>query len=170
MLRHMRDTGSQRPVTLLYSNKTESDIVFRDELAEMQAAQQPPLRIVHVISRPGDSSPEERGHLDGEKLDRLLGEEFRDKGFYLCGPAALTKQVIAALRQRKVPRHCIHAESFSLLEDTSPNSSRSVRRRRATVVSAFVALFLIVVIAAMRAGGVSSSGGHGHDAHSHSHK
>ena len=70
MLRHMRDTGSQRPVTLLYSNKTESDIVFRDELAEMQAAQQPPLCVVHVISRPGDSSPEERGHLDEEKLDR----------------------------------------------------------------------------------------------------
>ena len=162
MLRHLRDTESQRPVTLLYANKTEEDIVFRDELAEMQAARQPPLRVVHVISRSDESCREERGHIDEEKLGRLLGEDLTGKGFYVCGPAALTKQVVAALRQQKVPLHCIHAESFSLLEDTAPTSSRSVQRKRATVVTVFVTLLLVVAVATMRYGGTSSPVGHGH--------
>ena len=36
MLRHIRDTRAERTVTLLYANTSESDIVFRDELAEME--------------------------------------------------------------------------------------------------------------------------------------
>jgi len=169
MLRHMRDTGSQRPVTLLYGNRTESDIVFRAELAAMQAAQQPPLRVVHVISRPDESCSEEQGHIDAAKLERLLGEDLSGTGFYVCGPAALSKQVAAVLRQRKVPLQRIHAESFSLLEDTAPTSSRSIQRKRATLVTVFVTLMLAVAVAAMRYGGTASPGGHGHSGGGHGH-
>ena len=39
-LRHMRDTQADRRVLLLYANRTESDIVFREELARMEAGDQ----------------------------------------------------------------------------------------------------------------------------------
>ncbi|HCO23925.1 hypothetical protein F1728_19510 [Gimesia benthica] len=173
MLRHMRDTGSQRPVTLLFANKTESDIVFHDELAKMQAAQQPPLRVVHIISRPDESCTKERGHIDVEKLDRWLGDDLTGKGYYICGPASLTKQVAKALRQCKVPQDRMHAESFSLLEDTAPVTWRSVQRSWATVVMVCVTLVLVVVAAVMRADGTTSPDDHGEhspakSAHSHS--
>lgn len=167
MLRHMRDTGSQRAVTLLYGNTTESDIVFPAELAEIVTVSQPPLRVVHVISRPDESCSEEQGHIDAAKLERLLGEDLSGTGFYVCGPAAMSKQVAAVLRQRKVPLQRIHAESFSLLEDTAPTSSRSIQRKRATVITVFVTLTLAVAVAAMRSGGTASPGGHGHSGGGH---
>ena len=74
-LRHMRDTQAERRVLLLYSNKTESDIVFREELARMEeeAGRGPELQVVHVLSRPGEAWSGEKGHLDREKLARLCG-------------------------------------------------------------------------------------------------
>ena len=43
-LRHMRDTQADRRVLLLYSNKTENDIVFREELAQIEAGTNPSCR------------------------------------------------------------------------------------------------------------------------------
>ena len=50
MPRHMRDTGSTAPVALLYANKDEEHIAFREELSEMQSAGRPPLQVIHVLS------------------------------------------------------------------------------------------------------------------------
>lgn len=169
MLRHMGSVGSKLPVTLLYGNKTEADIVFRGELDEMQAAQQPPLRVVHVLSDANESWAGERGHVDGKLLNQLLSDDLSNTGFYVCGPAGMTQQVVPALRRQKVPRRNIHTESFSLTEDTSPTSARSVWRKCVTALFVAVILALIVGVAVMRAGGTTESGDGHEPAHGHSH-
>ncbi len=167
MLRYMRDIGDRRPVTLIYGNKTEADIVFRSELDDMQTTQKPTLRVEHVLSAADEPWPGESGHIDGKMLNRLLGGDLMKTGFYVCGPAAMTDQVVTALRHQKVPRHRLHAESFSLTEDTAPTSARSVFRKWMTAILVVTMVAVTVTMAGIRAGGSEATGdGHGH---SHSH-
>ena len=113
MLRHMRDTQSKRRVLLLYANKTETDIVFRGELASMEAGECIGLKVVHILSQPGDSWSGETGHVDRDKLSSLCGNNV-GKAFYVCGPRAMTEEVIKNLRNLGVADTRIHTERFSL--------------------------------------------------------
>ncbi|EMI29068.1 ferredoxin reductase family protein [Rhodopirellula europaea] len=168
MLRHMRDTGSQKHVRFLFANKTAADIVFADELAQMQATQSPPLTLTHVLSNADESWSGERGHIDAEKIERLLGEIESTTGVYVCGPAAMTKQVIEGLQDRGVSHRQIHTESFSLAHDTAPTSAGSLWRRRLTVATALMVVVLVGAVALWRADGASAGNGHQHS-HGHSH-
>ena len=165
MLRHMRDTGDRRPVTLIYGNKTEADIVFRSELDDMQSTQKPTLRVEHVLSAPDEPWPGENGHVDGKLLNRLLGGDLMKTGFYVCGPAAMTGQVVTALQHQQVPHRNLHTESFSLTEDTAPTSARSIVRKWVTALTVVLAVILVIAAAGKRAGGTEEAG----DSHEHSH-
>ncbi|MBM3497283.1 MAG: oxidoreductase [Armatimonadetes bacterium] len=113
MIRHLRATGEQRDVLLIYGNRTEEDIAFRQELAEIEAGGVPRLRVAHVLSRPDDSWTGEQGHIDGEKISRLCGE-VTGKGFYVCGPPSMLRDTLRALRALGVPRSRVHYEHFAL--------------------------------------------------------
>jgi predicted ferric reductase len=113
MLRHLRGSWDRRRIQLLYANRTEADIVFRDELAQMEAVRAPALRVTHVLSRAGDEWTGERGRLDAERLRRLVGEA-AGKAFYVCGPPAMTRDVMRALKSLGVPRRRLHYEYFAL--------------------------------------------------------
>ena len=73
-LRHLRDTGARRRVLLLYANRGEADIVFREELDRMAGAEAPQVEVVHILTRPDGNWPGESGRLDREKLRRLCGD------------------------------------------------------------------------------------------------
>jgi len=113
MIRHMRSSGADRDVLLIYGNRTEADIVFRDELSTLEASGRPRLRVVHVLSRPSGSWEGETGRIDRERIARLCGEVI-GKGFYVCGPRAMMRDVLRALRAVGVPRSRIHYEHFDL--------------------------------------------------------
>lgn len=114
MLRHIKDTRADRKVTLLYSNTTENDIVFRSELAEMERVGVAGLKVIHVLSRPSQEWQGERGRLDGHKLSALLSSEAATRAFYLCAPAELMEPAIKTLRAIGVPARRIHFERFNL--------------------------------------------------------
>lgn len=114
MLRHIRDTRAERTVTLLFSNTNEKDIVFREELAEMEHDGVAGLKVVHVLSRPSDEWKGERGRLDEDKIKRFAGPELVRCAFYLCAPPGLLDQTIRILRKAHVPAASIHFERFQL--------------------------------------------------------
>lgn len=114
MLRHIRDTRSNRSVTLLYANTCESDIVFRDELAEMERDGTAGLKVVHVLSKPSNEWKGERGRLDEEKIKRHAGPELTRRSFYLCAPQGLMQLATRTLRKANVPAARIHFERFNL--------------------------------------------------------
>jgi ferredoxin-NADP reductase len=113
MIRHMHTAGAERDVLLIYGNRTEEDIVFRRELADIAASGKPRLRAVHVLSRPSSAWDGETGRIDREMIARLCGE-VTSKGFYVCGPRGMMRDVIRALRDLGVPRSRIHYEHFDL--------------------------------------------------------
>lgn len=113
-LRHLRDTEAERRVLLLYANRDEDNIVFREELAQMEAGGRPDLKVVHILSRPGATWQGERGHLDHEKLARLGGGRLATSAFWLCCPPPMIKSLVAILRDLGVPYGRISYEFFSL--------------------------------------------------------
>lgn len=114
MLRHMRSIDARHRVLLLYGNRTEKDILFREELEQMEAAAHPPLTVVHVLSEPDAPWDGETGYLDPEKLQRLCGADLSDKSFYICGPPPMSESVLRALRAIGVPAWHLHHEHFAL--------------------------------------------------------
>ncbi len=116
MLRHMRDIKDTRSVLLLYGNPDTGSIVFRRELDEIAEGGNPGLKVVHVLSQPGEGWTGERGIIDGEKISRYCGQDLSSKTFYVCGPPPLITGVITALRERGVSHHQIRVEIFSFLD------------------------------------------------------
>jgi ferredoxin-NADP reductase len=99
-----------KEVKLLFANRSEKDIPFRDELDEL-AQRIPQLRIVHVLSRPDESWPGYRGHIDEELLaQEISGPESRR--YYLSGPPSLGESMRRLLVGRGVDQGSIIMEQF----------------------------------------------------------
>jgi predicted ferric reductase len=113
-LRHMRDTGADRRVLLLYANKTEADIVFEGELDRMAGQDKPRVEVVHILTRPGSDWRGETGRLDREKLKRFCGNRLEKSTFFLCCPPPMIKSLVGILTGLGVPLPRISYEYFSL--------------------------------------------------------
>jgi predicted ferric reductase len=114
MLRHMRDSATDREVLLLYANNTEEDIAFRSELNAIASQAPPRLRVVHVLSRAGEGWRGERGRIDRAMIGKKVTGELVAKTFYLCGPPPMMTAVIATLFDLGIPSHRIRSERFAL--------------------------------------------------------
>ena len=111
MLRHVAATGDDRPVTLIWGNRREEDIVYRQELDSLAAGRMN-LRIHHVLSEQ-ESWPGSTGFVDAPLLGRVLaGGELAGQVF-LCGPPVMMASVSRSLRSMNVPRRRIHTERFA---------------------------------------------------------
>lgn len=114
MLRHIRDTRAKRTVTLVYANRTEADIVFREELAELQAARVADLKVIHVLSDAPAEWSGRRGRIDRDLLVLTCGPNLEAKAFYVCAPVPLMRRVTSDLAALGVSPVRIHFERFSL--------------------------------------------------------
>ena len=113
-LRYMHAIQAERRILLLFVNKTEADIVFREELAYMEANPQPELKVVHILSRASEAWQGERGHLDREAIMRLAGDRLSTAMFFLCCPPPMTRSLWRLLKGMGVPAERISYEYFSL--------------------------------------------------------
>ena len=113
-LRHMHDTGADRRVLLLYSNKSEADIVFKEELDGMAGGEKPNLQVVHILTHPSSAWQGETGRLDREKLQRHCGAHLAHSTFLLCCPPPMIQSLVAILNDLGVPTSRISYEYFSL--------------------------------------------------------
>jgi predicted ferric reductase len=112
MLRHIADAGDDRPVLFVWGNRTEEDILFRDEI-ESLPRRLPRFRVRHVLSEQ-DDWPGEKGLVDLDLLRRVLGEEDLKAHVFLCGPPPMMKMVRAALGWLGFSRRRVHSERFEL--------------------------------------------------------
>lgn len=110
MLRYLRDTADKRRAILIYGNKSEKDIVFKDELEKMSAW----LNTVHVLMNPAKEWTGARGFVTKELLQKEAGGILTEADIYLCGPPIMMKKVKEALKSLGVSKKRIHYELFSL--------------------------------------------------------
>lgn len=133
ILKHALAQGMRLRHTFIYSNKTWGDVIYRRELAELEASHPDKVKVVHCITRQPDAAQfAPNVHLGrvGAELLRRVVPDWSEVEVFACGPA-ITKHdraaareagveptprfmesALAALEEVGVPRPRIHKESY----------------------------------------------------------
>jgi ferredoxin-NADP reductase len=109
-LKHMRATGAQKRVTMIWGNKTQKDICFIDEL-EAAEKELPDFRLVHVLS--DEEWEGETGFVTADIVTKYVSDVDAPH-YFLCGPPIMMKKVFGALRGLGVSNKQLHYERFAL--------------------------------------------------------
>lgn len=104
--------SGQRPVLLVYANRDEASVIFRDELRQLARAHPEQLQVVHLL----DSL---QGYLQSAQVRQLV-RQWRGADYFICGPGPFMDTVEATLLALGEPRECIHVERFVSPADPSP--------------------------------------------------
>lgn len=112
MLRARADAALRTPAVLLYSSRSEADIIYRAEL-ERLAAEDAALKVVHTLTRAQPSG----WNGFSRRVDRAMLEEV---GFapdtrpriFVCGPTPMVEAAASSLRALGHAANLIKTERF----------------------------------------------------------
>jgi glycine betaine catabolism B len=111
IVRYLTDQHWGGQIYLVYSNKTERDIIFREELEALQRGF-PNLHLTLTLTRAdGVQWDGARGRIDAALLTRVI-PDVTSMPVYQCGPAEMLSATRNLLRQLGIPEAQIHTESF----------------------------------------------------------
>ena len=102
-------------VTLIYGNRSEDSIIFKQKLEELEAQYGKRLGVQHLLSNSSELWVGHKGRISQGIAIRLLKEadtDFDKDNFYLCGPVGMMEDIIAALGIYNVSKERIHKENF----------------------------------------------------------
>lgn len=112
MLRHRAAQQSQVPTRLLSSSRTYDAIIYREELAQLAAAD-PTLTVVHTLTR---SQPAgwtgERRRIDRAMLAQVSWPPAEQPLAFVCGPTGLVESVASALVELGYAPQRVRTERF----------------------------------------------------------
>lgn len=112
MLRHRVASGSHVMVRLLYSSRTYDDIIYREELDQLAAAD-PALEVVHTLTRaqpPGWAGYSRR--IDAELLRAVAWPADQRPQAFVCGPTPFVEFAASSLQSLSYPSEKIKTERF----------------------------------------------------------
>ncbi len=114
MLRTLRVREPQREVFLIWAARLRQDLFAAGELDAM-AAEMPNFHWEGVLSDEIDWNGE-KGLLDGNRLERLLGKPDVDRpvDIFLCGPPRMMDLCLGGLKTLGYRRNQIYFERFAL--------------------------------------------------------
>ncbi len=137
IIRYLTDSAWQGRMVLVFSVRTQQDVIFSAELAELQQRFEN-LRVVITLSEPSDPSYQgPRGRITAAFLAEIV-PDISTFPVYLCGPEPMMIAVRAQLASLCVPEARIKTEAFvSLAADTARD--RPTARAASTVESIRVA-------------------------------
>lgn len=109
----LREEANSR-VTLIYGNRNEDSIIFKDQLEQMQQHYEGRLTVAHVFSQPNNPNVPHKGRLNRSLILRILEKlpPMYDTQYFMCGPDGMMEEVKEALKLLRVPQDRIHKESF----------------------------------------------------------
>ncbi len=112
MLRHRAAQHSTLPARILYSSRTAEDVIYRDELDGMAAAD-PTFEPFYTFTRqPPPGWTGYRRRIDATMLSEVMRPFDRRARVYVCGPTLLVEAVANALVQMELPIEQIRTERF----------------------------------------------------------
>jgi predicted ferric reductase len=114
MLRTLADRGDRRPHRLLISGRSPDDILFTDELEDLQERLH--LTVVPTLTQPHPGWTGTIGRIDATMLDTILPGPFRRNqlDYFLCGSGPFVDGVATTLDEIGIPRQRVHTEQFDL--------------------------------------------------------
>jgi len=112
MLRHAAACDPTRPVTLLYSARTEQALAFRREL-HVLAERHPHIRVAMTVTRPTEVTRVRTGRLDADLVRQYVPAP-QHSIFCLCGPLPMIEDTRHLLADLGVPNSQVRYEQFDL--------------------------------------------------------
>ena len=112
MLRHRAAAGSTVPARMLYSSRTLEDVIYRDELEDLNSRTEG-VQIVHTLTRvqpPGWTG--RAGRVNRELLQEVAFPPEANPIVYVCGPTSFVEAVAEALVGLGHPPGRIRTERF----------------------------------------------------------
>ncbi len=113
MLKYLLDTQQTRPITVLYTNKTPADILYRDVLDAAQ--RELGVRVIYTLTDSASAPPDwggEVGRIDQAMIEREI-PDYPVATYYLCGSLSLVDGMKALLHQIGIPSSRIKTDYFS---------------------------------------------------------
>lgn len=122
ILRFLTDRHWAGYIHLINSNRTESDIIFRQEIEALRQSN-PNLHLTLTLTRPNGSAWDgATGRIDGALLRSVI-PDVTGMPFYICGPAEMIAATRAILRDLGVADSNIRTESFGAKRAVSVNGA-----------------------------------------------
>jgi ring-1,2-phenylacetyl-CoA epoxidase subunit PaaE len=124
-------------IHLLYGNRNEDEILFRNELGVLQKRYEGQLTVTHILSQPKKEKPSggfsffkkatvswqgKTGRIDSQVVEKFLDENpprHVPAEYFVCGPEGMMKTVETALLQKEIDKKHIHIEYFGGATATS---------------------------------------------------
>ena len=117
-LEQIRDEKLDTKACLIFSNKTEEDIIYRNWLNDL-ASHCKNANVHYTLTRNPQQSIEGEdvwvgitGRIDATMLSHICGEDFSSKNFFICGPLVFVKSMKEILEQKGVSKEQVHFESY----------------------------------------------------------
>jgi ferredoxin-NADP reductase len=111
ILRYLTDQNWKGDIYFLYSAKTPQDIIFRQELDDLQR-RFPNLHLLVTLTRAGAMDwAGRKGRITGELLTQTI-PNLATRPIYICGPASMMEPTTQLLRELGVPADQIKSEAF----------------------------------------------------------
>ncbi|WP_322085599.1 ferredoxin--NADP reductase [Burkholderia sp. BCC1999] len=113
-------------LTLIYANRDERSVIFRDELQQLAQRHPGRVRVIHWLDSV-QGIPQQR-HLEE------LARPFSQQETFICGPALFMENALAAMLGLGLPRARVHVERFASLPD-APAQADTAAQAVATAAS-----------------------------------
>lgn len=113
MLVTLAERKDERPLLLIYANKTWEDVTYREEIEELK--DQLDLTVIHVLKEPPENWSGESGYVNKELLERYIPKRPATRNYFICAVPKMMDQVETALHELDVPVTHIHMEHYNLV-------------------------------------------------------
>jgi ferredoxin-NADP reductase len=110
MMHYLLDAHDTRPVTMLYSCKTESELAYKNIFD--RAANELGTKVIYTVNEKETTDPSIReGMIDAQLIEKEI-PDYRERTFYISGPHGMVEEFKKTLRQMGVPRWHIKVDYF----------------------------------------------------------
>jgi ring-1,2-phenylacetyl-CoA epoxidase subunit PaaE len=103
--------------TLIYCNRDEHSIIFKDKLSAIQTENPDHFRIFHILEQPAGQLKSFTGLINQDNLNQIFSAlpavPSGDVTYMMCGPEGLMNKVTELLTARGIPADSIRHESFT---------------------------------------------------------
>ena len=110
MIRNATDRGLSTRILLLYSARSEADVLFGIEMEQMMK-QNPNLKVIITLTAPDPGWKGRTGRIDRTLIEREI-PDWQDQVFFTSGPPVMVDAIVAILEELGVQHDHVHQEQF----------------------------------------------------------
>ncbi len=115
MIKEALNKKPRHQLILIYANRDEKNILFKDELESMANNHRDRFRMYYILSSPIDRNHLYKGRVSQNILSHILSgyeTELSGSDFFLCGPQGFMNVVEDFLLSKSISANQIHHEDF----------------------------------------------------------